>query len=159
MKEHEKTGECIYFGDKKNLMLDHILPRSRNGPDSPDNAVWVFKSCNSSKGNRRLYEWYELDRRDEVPRIAEGKYLKLLYALHEQMGTLYIKDIPPLCTKCDLDKMPRKRETHRLLLGGYILQKVSLTIVLHMFISVLLRNSLGKAWKNRLERPWLLGYK
>lgn len=109
VKECEKPGECIYCGGKVGLTLDHILPRSRGGPDSPDNAVWVCRSCNSSKGDRRLYEWYELDRRYEVPRIAEGKYLKLLYALHEQMGTLNVKDVSELCPKCDLGaKCPEK---------------------------------------------------
>jgi hypothetical protein len=54
VKEREKTGECIYCSGKKDLTLDHILPKSRGGPDSPDNAVWVCKSCNSSKGDRRL---------------------------------------------------------------------------------------------------------
>ena len=84
------------------MTLDHILPRSRGGPDSPDNAVWVCRSCNSSKGDKRLYEWYGLDRRYEVPRIAEGKYLKLLYGLHDQMGTLDVKDVSRLCLRCDL---------------------------------------------------------
>ena len=109
VKEREKAHECIYFGNDKELTLDHILPKSRGGPDSPDNAVWVCRNCNSSKGDRRLYEWYGLDRRYELPRIAEGKYLKLLYVLHEQMGTLGIKDVSLLCPKCDLGaKCPKK---------------------------------------------------
>jgi len=109
VKEREKAGECIYCGGEKDLTLDHIMPRARGGSDSPDNAVWVCRGCNTSKGDRRLYEWYELDRRYEVPRIAEGKYLKLLYALHKQMGTLDVKDVPQLCPKCDLGpKCPDK---------------------------------------------------
>jgi len=102
VKERERPEECIYCGGKNDLTLDHILPRSRGGPDSPDNAVWVCRSCNSSKGDKRLYEWYGLDRRYEVPRIAEGKYLKLLYGLHDQMGTLDVKDVSRLCLRCDL---------------------------------------------------------
>lgn len=109
VKERENAEECIYCGRKKDLTLDHILPRSRGGSDSPENAVWVCKSCNSSKGDRRLYEWYELDRRYDVPRIAEGKYLKLLYGLHEHIGTLDVKDVSQLCPKCDLGaKCPEK---------------------------------------------------
>jgi hypothetical protein len=111
VKEREKTDECIYCGSKTDLTLEHILPRSRGGPDLPDNAVWVCKKCNSSKGDKRLYEWYGIDRRYEVPRIAEGKYLKLLYSLHEKMGTLAISDVRQLCPKCDLaNKCPKKEK-------------------------------------------------
>lgn len=111
VKERETPDICIYCGNKGELTLEHILPRSRNGPDSPDNAVWVCKSCNSSKGDKRLYEWFELERRYEVPRIAEGKYLKLLYSLHEQMGTLNISDVSKLCPECDLEsKCPEKEK-------------------------------------------------
>ena len=111
VKEREKQGVCIYCGSKTHLTLDHILPRSRGGPDLPDNAVWVCKTCNSSKGNKRLYEWYGLENRYKVPRIAEGKYLKLLYSLHEEMGTLDVHDVSRLCGRCDLyTKCPEKRK-------------------------------------------------
>lgn len=63
VKERERPEECIYCGGKKDLTVDHILSRSRGGPDSPDNAVWVCRACNCSKSDKRLYEWYELDRR------------------------------------------------------------------------------------------------
>ena len=100
--EHDSPGICGYCGAREELTLEHILPRSRGGPDDPDNAVWVCKTCNSSKGGKRLYEWYGLGDRYDVPRIAEGKYLKLLYQLHEQRGTLGLSDIPRLCPSCDL---------------------------------------------------------
>jgi len=104
VKEREKQNECIYCGKKTDLTLDHILPKSRGGPDSPDNAVWVCKGCNSSKSDKRLYEWYGLEKRYDVPRIAEGKYLKLLCSLHEKMDTLDVKNISKLCPRCDLGK-------------------------------------------------------
>jgi 5-methylcytosine-specific restriction endonuclease McrA len=59
VKEGEKAEECIYCGGKEDLTLDHILPRSRGRPDLPDNAVLFCRSCNSSKGDRRVYEWYQ----------------------------------------------------------------------------------------------------
>jgi len=37
-KERERKDECIYCGRKGDLTLEHILPRSRGGLDSPDNA-------------------------------------------------------------------------------------------------------------------------
>jgi Post-segregation antitoxin CcdA len=70
-----------------------------------------FSHANSSKGDKRLYEWFELERRYEVPRIAEGKYPKLLYSLHEQKGTLGISDVSQLCPDCDLGmKCPEKQK-------------------------------------------------
>ena len=111
VKEREKIDVCIYCGKKKDLTLEHILPRSRGGPDTTDNAVFVCKSCNSSKGNKRLYEWFGLKDRNKVPRIAEGKYLKLLYLFHEIRGTLGVSDISKLCPKCDLgSKCPEKEK-------------------------------------------------
>ena len=106
VKEHEKPNQCVYCGTGGSLTLEHMLPRARNGPDIPENAVWVCASCNSKKGSKRLYEWYGLEGRNTLPRIAEGKYLKLLHSLHEVKGTL---DAVPsdLCPSCDLhEKCP-----------------------------------------------------
>jgi hypothetical protein len=65
------------------------------------------RSCNSSKGGRGLYEWFRLDRRYDLPRIAEGKYLKLLYQLHESAGTLDIdrNEVNSLCKICELGSL------------------------------------------------------
>jgi len=46
---------CQYCGEKKvagDLTLDHILPRSRGGDNSPINVVTACVPCNSRKGNR-----------------------------------------------------------------------------------------------------------
>jgi len=46
---------CQYCGEKKaagELTLDHILPRSRGGDNSPVNIVTACVSCNNRKGNR-----------------------------------------------------------------------------------------------------------
>jgi hypothetical protein len=54
---------------------------------------------------RRLYEWKGLRAKDEIPRIAEGNYLKLLYDLHDKRGTLNVdkKDLgSTMCPLCDL---------------------------------------------------------
>lgn len=111
IKEREQRDVCIYCGKKGNLTLEHILPRSRGGPDTADNAVFVCRTCNCSKGDKRLYEWFGLDNRDGIPRIAEGKYLKLVYSIHEGNGTLNLSDISTLCPKCDLEpKCPEKQK-------------------------------------------------
>lgn len=105
LREHEKPDECIYCGLKGPLTTEHILPRCCGGQDIPDNAIRVCQSCNSSKGGRRLYEWKGPRTKDEIPRIAEGKYLKLLYVLHEKRGTLNVdkKELGRMmCPGCDL---------------------------------------------------------
>ena len=110
VKEHEQPNLCVYCSAKGNLTIEHMLPRTRGGPDIPENAVWVCSSCNSKKGSKRLYEWYGLESRNDLPRIAEGKYLKLLYSLHEQKGTLNAVTTD-LCPSCDLGaKCPVKRK-------------------------------------------------
>lgn len=46
---------CQYCGGKKSaseLTLDHILPRSRGGDNSPMNVVTACVSCNNRKGAR-----------------------------------------------------------------------------------------------------------
>ena len=46
---------CQYCGEKKaasELTLDHILPRSRGGDNSPVNIVTACVACNNRKGNR-----------------------------------------------------------------------------------------------------------
>jgi hypothetical protein len=108
VKEHDAGSACIYCGSASGSTLEHLLPLARGGPDVPDNAVWVCLKCNASKGSKRLYEWFGLNQKDALPRIAEGKYLKLLYTLHEAKGTL---DATParLCPECDMGtKCPAK---------------------------------------------------
>lgn len=107
VKEYEKPDECIYCSTKGKLTIEHILPLCRGGPDIPDNAIRVCQKCNSSKGEKRLFEWNGLKNKDEVPRIAEGKYLKLLYAFHEKNGTLELdkEEINKLCSKCDMGQL------------------------------------------------------
>ncbi len=111
LKEKEKPDICIYCGEKKDLTVEHILPRDCCGEDITDNVVMVCKSCNSSKGNKRLYEWRGLDAKDKHHRIAEGKYLKYLYSLHEKQGTLDVEDVRELCPKCNMRPSCEKENT------------------------------------------------
>ena len=106
IRERENPDQCIYCGAEKRLTVDHMIPLSRGGPDHPDNAVWVCSHCNSSKGDKRLYEFYGLKNRNKIPRIAEGKYLKLLYDAFDKRGLLETSrnNISDLCGRCDLGK-------------------------------------------------------
>ncbi|RLF70903.1 MAG: HNH endonuclease [Thermoplasmata archaeon] len=107
VKERERLDECIYCGAKGNLSVDHLIPLSRGGPDTPDNAVMACRSCNSSKGSRGVYEWYGLEGRDHLPRVVEGKYLKLLYRLHDERGSLDVgrADLERLCNECEISHL------------------------------------------------------
>lgn len=43
--------QCQYCSTTKDLTLDHVLPRSRNGNTSWDNLTTACKSCNARKGD------------------------------------------------------------------------------------------------------------
>jgi 5-methylcytosine-specific restriction endonuclease McrA len=45
-------NRCQYCGHRERLTLDHVVPRSRGGPDSWDNLVAACVPCNNRKGNR-----------------------------------------------------------------------------------------------------------
>ena len=111
VKEREQSNECIFCGAKTDLTLDHLLPRCFNGPDDEKNVIWVCKKCNSSKGSKRLYEYWTIKMglkgaKYEVPRIAEGKYLKFVYEVLKEKDLLDVdvnKMKVVICPKCDMN--------------------------------------------------------
>ena len=50
---NKQEGRCFYTGERltpgKNASLDHQVPTSRGGADSPLNLVWVDKTVNRMK--------------------------------------------------------------------------------------------------------------
>ena len=44
--------ECAYCGSKKQLTLDHIMPKSRGGKNDWNNLVTCCFKCNLKKGNK-----------------------------------------------------------------------------------------------------------
>ena len=44
--------QCVYCGNKKNLTVDHILPKSRGGKNTWLNLATCCSSCNRSKGDK-----------------------------------------------------------------------------------------------------------
>jgi hypothetical protein len=110
VKEKEKKDECIFCGKKTSLTIDHLLPRCLNGPNDEKNVIFVCRECNSSKSGKRLYEFWTLKKglegaKYEVPRIAEGKYLKFAYEVLKNKGLLdlTIDEIKKqVCPKCDV---------------------------------------------------------
>lgn len=47
-------GKCQYCGTKKDLTLDHVIPRSKGGKSTWTNLVTACKKCNSRKGDSSL---------------------------------------------------------------------------------------------------------
>lgn len=101
IRERDEPNKCIYCGQEKELTVEHILPKCCGGEDESYNTIMVCKSCNSSKGGKRLYEWKEFDANDKHHSIAEGKYLKYLYHRHERQGALDCT-ATEVCPKCNL---------------------------------------------------------
>lgn len=46
------NNTCGYCGSKKNLTVDHILPRSRGGKNTWENMITSCNRCNGMKDNR-----------------------------------------------------------------------------------------------------------
>jgi hypothetical protein len=97
MRDDRKTIElgkscCIYCNCKKNLSWDHLIPLHKGGPNIISNQIVACRSCNSSKGDKDIFEWYA-GRQEEIPALVKSKYLKLVYDFHEAMGTLDLADV------------------------------------------------------------------
>ena len=68
--------ECVYCGATTNLAIDHIIPTNRGGSDTGDNAIWACRSCNSSKSDRDLFEWWSAKKAGFPPLFLVRIYLK-----------------------------------------------------------------------------------
>jgi 5-methylcytosine-specific restriction endonuclease McrA len=45
-------GECQYCGSKRQLTIDHVIPRSKGGKTSWTNLVTACNRCNVNKGDK-----------------------------------------------------------------------------------------------------------
>ncbi len=97
LRENKKLFEsekaCAYCGSADDLQWEHIIPRVKVEIDTIDNQVLACRPCNMKKSGRDPFEWYGLEKKYEVPRIVLGKYLKLIYEIHEKQGTLDKNDL------------------------------------------------------------------
>jgi len=98
---------CCYCGSLNQLSIDHLIPKSKGGDESGDNAVWACRRCNSSKHDTDLLEWYK--RRGEFPPLLlVRRYLKLVIHYckkHEIMGKA-VSDVSGI--PFDLHTIPAK---------------------------------------------------
>lgn len=44
--------KCVYCENKKNLTIDHVIPKSRGGKNTWSNLVTCCNSCNARKGDK-----------------------------------------------------------------------------------------------------------
>ena len=109
-REQELGKECVFCGSTENLSTDHLIPKNRGGDDSADNLVLACKSCNSSRGDKGIFEWLGLEKKDSVHRIVAGKYLKELLRIHQEHGTAKISkdNLGELCRDCPLPDVCEK---------------------------------------------------
>jgi hypothetical protein len=102
--------ECVYCGNDTNLSIDHIVPANRGGSDSGDNAVWACRSCNSSKSDRDLFEWWFASRTGFPPLFVVRVYLKqaIAYCLtNNQMSLNWAEVVQhPFCLASVPTKYP-----------------------------------------------------
>ena len=106
-REQELPRECVYCRAKEDLTTDHLIPTNRGGDDSADNLVLACKSCNTSRGDKGIFEWLGLERKDKLHRLVAGKYLKELLWVHETAGTLDVtkEQLSALCKICPLPQV------------------------------------------------------
>ena len=67
-------NKCAYCGCEEELTIDHIVPRSKGGPDFTKNCLCACHSCNQDKAHTPMEEWYlsqEFFSIDRYKRIQE----------------------------------------------------------------------------------------
>lgn len=103
-QEQQLPHTCVYCGAADELTTDHLIARRKGGDDIADNVVLACKSCNASKGDKGIFEWLGLKKKDELHRLVAGKYLKQLFEIHAERGTLDVdrNNIHYLCRHCGI---------------------------------------------------------
>ena len=106
-REQELPKVCVFCGSLNDLSTDHLIAKNRGGDDSSDNLVMACRECNSSKGDKGVFEWLGLKKKDNLHRLVAGKYLKQLLRIHEKAGTLELSkhQIGQLCPTCPLPEI------------------------------------------------------
>ena len=82
-----EEGKCAYCGHKISLRQttrDHVIPRSKGGPDTILNVVAACLSCNGIKADRSLHECgLKLREGVELRQLTEEEKLTSLIKFHQ----------------------------------------------------------------------------
>jgi hypothetical protein len=73
--------KCVYCESRKDLTLDHVIPKSRGGGNNWDNLVTSCSKCNIKKANRTPEEArMKMSHKPYTPTIIdENKSVKLVW--------------------------------------------------------------------------------
>ena len=88
--KEEWDWECAYCGSTDNLTIDHIVPRSKGGPDFTKNCLCACHSCNQDKSHTPWEEWYSsqeffsMQRYNKIKDWTEPETQKNLYAYRQR---------------------------------------------------------------------------
>ena len=68
-KQSGQCGGCVLMFPKRNLTIDHIVPKSKGGTDHVENLWLLCGACNSSKGTKTQTEFLR-------ERVKRGMHLE-----------------------------------------------------------------------------------
>lgn len=92
----EASTRCAYCVATEALQWEHIVPASRNGPNTIDNMVLACPKCNREKAARNPIEWFDAKKlhRKHIPRLVMGKLLKVVLEEHRRRGSDSFAEYP-----------------------------------------------------------------
>lgn len=83
----EWGNECAYCGYKqkhKELTLDHIISIAKQGTDDYSNLLPACRSCNLSKGNKSVRQWYF-----DHPEFTTERWLKIKQHMSKEQPEIF----------------------------------------------------------------------
>ncbi|MEZ4474375.1 MAG: HNH endonuclease [bacterium] len=83
----DRPQACAWCGSRTGLQLDHLIPKSRGGPETADNAVWACRPCNGSKGAKDPLRWLA-EKGRFPPLLILRRYMKLAFRYFEDRDQL-----------------------------------------------------------------------
>ena len=104
---------CWYCGQKtepSKLTKDHVFPRDKGGNNNMDNIIMVCKTCNSSKNDMDLFEWYEIVRQEWPPISIIAHYLKNIYfySLENNLLDKHYEELSQIKLPFKIEYIPHK---------------------------------------------------
>jgi hypothetical protein len=98
----DQPPACVFCGSTGDLELDYLIPLGRGGGRSTENTVLSCPECRASRGDKGIFQWLGLEKRESLDLFTNCRYLEELYDAHAQKGTLEIHKhaITLLCQGC-----------------------------------------------------------